>query len=99
MAKKARCFRDNPDTLTLEGTVTFYSAKELLDEINDVFPSGKNITIELQKVTRYDSAIFVILLALQRLAVSKQQQIHFIGMPVSMQALANLYNLNFLNKL
>ncbi len=99
MTKKARCFRDNLDTLTLEGAVTFYSAKELLDEINSVFPSGKTITIELQKVTRYDSAIFVILLALQRLAIDKQQQIQFRGMPATMHALANLYNLNFLNKL
>lgn len=80
--------------LFVDGEITFYNATQLCSQLQKVVPSsGKQLTIELAKLTNCDSASLVFLIMLLRHAETQAQTVKFLHIPKNMQALIGLYNL------
>ena len=74
----------------VSGPVGFDNAAALLQQSEPWFADARSIEVDLQRVTKVDSAALALLIEWQRRARQHDQDICFTGMPPRLQALAQL---------
>lgn len=76
----------------LLGDVTLYTASSLADA--KPFNASVEVTVDLSAVGKTDSGTLVLLVNWQRQAAQQEASISFAGLPQSLRALMNLYDLD-----
>ncbi len=76
----------------LRGDVTLYTASSLADA--KLFDAGAEVKVDLSAVGNTDSATLALLVNWQRQAARQKASISFAGLPQSLRALMDLYDLD-----
>jgi len=86
--------RGDGDRWYLSGDLDFNSVPGLVGALGDVAGTGETVEIDLQGVTRADSAGLALLVECLRVAERAQHGVRFVNVPLQLQSIARVSGLD-----